>query len=65
MNEITLPEQPVPPALEDQIRAAIYQASNYHWPTKIICGYRTVYLIDQWTYDQMVAAQAPAGEAKP
>lgn len=61
-KEIVLSEEATPPTLEEQIKAAIYAACNYYWPTKIVCGYRTAYLIDEWTYARLVAvAEAEPG----
>ena len=58
MNEINLPDDGRPATIEEKLRAAVYQASMYYWPTKITCGHRTVYLIDQGTYERLVAKPA-------
>lgn len=61
MNEIELPDDPPPAPLLAQLQGAIYAASNYYRPTKITHGHRTVYLIDEWTYQRMLD-QATVGD---
>lgn len=58
MKEINLPDVREAAQVEDQLRLAVYEASMYYRPTKITCGHRTVYLIDQGTYERLVAKPA-------
>ena len=58
MKEINLPDVREAAQVEDQLRLAVYEASMYYRPTKITCGHRTVYLIDQGTYLRLVAKPA-------
>lgn len=65
MNEINLPDDGRPATVEEKLRAAVYQASMYYWPTKITYGHRTVYLIDEWTWKRLAAAAERAAELVP
>ena len=65
MNEIDLPDDGRPATIEEKLRAAVYQASMYYWPTKITYGHRTVYLIDEWTWKRLAAAAERAAELVP
>ena len=64
MKEIQLPDPRrdlAPPTLEDEIREAIYEASNFNRPTRIMWGQRSAYLIDQFTYERLVAVVEAGG----
>lgn len=39
VKEIVLPDREAPPSVEDRLRGAIYEASNYYRATKIVCGH--------------------------
>lgn len=58
MKEINLPDVREAAQVEDQLRAAVYEVSMFYRPTKITCGHRTVYLIDQGTYERLAAKAA-------
>lgn len=58
MKEIKLSEPRETTVEEQQLRAAVYSASMYLQPAKITYGHRTVYLIDQGTYERLVAKPA-------
>ena len=55
MDEIKVPPTP-PQSVEDQLRAALYAVSAYHFPTKIIDSVgRVGYLISESAYERLVA----------
>jgi hypothetical protein len=39
--------------LEEQIMAAVYEASVYNWATKIVSGHREVYIVSKSTYNSI------------
>lgn len=45
MADIVLPGPSDPPTLADQLRGALYEASNYHRVTKITHEHRVGYLV--------------------
>lgn len=65
MNEIALPTPSDPPTIADQLRGALYGASNYGKVTKITHEHRVAYLVPADIWEPIEAQRALESSTTP